>query len=212
VLPELKSISPRTSLVIVALPAVLLSMKAKTPVLGFVMVALPAVLVLFNSRLSLLVMTAVPALLLLLNCTTKPLTMVKNLDSCLEKAEQYAAVRKFDVSVLMIGRLAPDMQAFPYQVQSACDYVKAATAWLSGQMPPRHEDNEWTIDDLRARIQTTVAFAEGMKEEQYAGAANRKVKLSWAPGKVIGGKDYLLQMTVPNTFFSHRDGLCRSPP
>jgi uncharacterized protein len=24
---------------------------------------------------------------------------------------------------------------------------------------------------------------------------------SWAPGKVIGGEDYLLQMTIPNTFF-----------
>ena len=29
----------------------------------------------------------------------------------------------------------------------------------------------------------------------------RKIKLSWAPGKVIGGEDYLLQMTIPNTFF-----------
>ena len=28
-----------------------------------------------------------------------------------------------------------------------------------------------------------------------------KVSLSWAPGKVIGGQDYLLQMILPNTFF-----------
>ena len=40
-----------------------------------------------------------------------------------------------------------------------------------------------------------------MKEAQYAGASERKVKLSWAPGKIIGGEDYLLQMTIPNTFF-----------
>jgi len=33
------------------------------------------------------------------------------------------------------------------------------------------------------------------------GNRGRKVKLSWAPGKVIGGEDYLLQMTIPNTFF-----------
>lgn len=39
-----------------------------------------------------------------------------------------------------------------------------------------------------------------MKESQYAGASYRKVKFSWAPGKVIGGEDYLLQMTIPNTF------------
>jgi hypothetical protein len=39
------------------------------------------------------------------------------------------------------------------------------------------------------------------REAQYAGASDRKVSLSWAPGKRLGGKDYLLQMTIPNTYF-----------
>jgi hypothetical protein len=101
----------------------------------------------------------------------------------------------------MSSRLAPDMKDFVYQVQSACDYVKGAAAWLAGQTPPKHEDNERTIDDLRARIRKTVAFAEAVKEAQYAGAAERKIKLSWAPGKVLSGQDYLLQMIVPNIYF-----------
>jgi uncharacterized protein len=126
---------------------------------------------------------------------------LKNLETCLDKADQHAAAKKFDVGVLMASRLAPDMKDFIYQVQSACDYVKAGAAWLSGQTPPKHEDNEQTIDELRARIRKTVAFAETVKEAQYAGASERKVKLSWAPGKIIGGADYLLQMTIPNTFF-----------
>src|SRR5262245_10635429 len=66
---------------------------------------------------------------------------LKNLGTCLDKAEQHAAAKKFDVGVLMTSRLAPDMQHFIYQVQSACDYVKAAAAWLSGQTPPKHEDD-----------------------------------------------------------------------
>jgi hypothetical protein len=126
---------------------------------------------------------------------------LKNLETWLDKAEQHAAAKGFDVGVLLISRLAPDMKDFIYQVQSACDYVKAGAAWLSGQTPPKHEDNEQTIDELRARIRKTVAFAESVKEAQYAGASERKVKLSWAPGKIIGGEDYLLQMTIPNTFF-----------
>ena len=126
---------------------------------------------------------------------------LKNLETCLGKAEQHAAAKKFDVGVLLASRLAPDMKDFIYQLQSACDYVKAGAAWLSGQTPPKHEDNEQTIDELRARIRKTVAFAESVKEAQYAGASERKVKLSWAPGKIIGGEDYLLQMTIPNTFF-----------
>ena len=126
---------------------------------------------------------------------------LKNLLTCLDKVEQYAAARKFDVGVLLTGRLAPDMQPFTYQVQSACDYVKAAAAWLSGQTPPKHEDNERTIDELRERIRKTIAFAESVTDTQYTGAGESRVRLSWAPGKIIGGKDYLLQMTVPNTYF-----------
>ena len=121
--------------------------------------------------------------------------------SWLDKAEQHAAAKKFDVSVLMTSRLAPDMRDFVYQVQSACDYVKGAAGWLSGQTPPKHEDNERTIDELRARIGKTVVFAAGVKEPQYAAASGRKVSLSWAPGKVIGGNDYLLQVALPNIFF-----------
>jgi hypothetical protein len=126
---------------------------------------------------------------------------LKNLETCLDKAEQRAVARRFDAAVLVTSRLAPDMQPFAYQIQSACDYVKAAAAWLSGQTPPKHEDNEKTIDELRARIRKTVAFTESVKEAQYAGASERVVSLSWMPGKVIGGEDYLLQMTIPNVFF-----------
>jgi hypothetical protein len=126
---------------------------------------------------------------------------LRNLETWLDKAEQHAAAMKFDVAVLMSGRLAPDMKPFIYQVQSACDYVKAAAAWLSGQTPPRHEDDEQTIDEIRARIRKTVVFAASVKAAQYAGASERRVSLSWAPGKVLAGPDYLVQMTVPNTYF-----------
>ena len=124
-----------------------------------------------------------------------------NLQVCLDKAVQHAAAKEFDVNVLLTSRLAPDQHHFIYQVQSACDYVKGAAGWLSGQSPPKHEDKEQTIDEVRERIRKTIAFVESVREDEYAGATERKVKLSWAPGKVIGGADYLLQVTIPNVFF-----------
>jgi hypothetical protein len=127
--------------------------------------------------------------------------MLKNLESWLDKAEEHARAKTFDVDVLMTSRLAPDMKPFIYQIQSACDYVKAAAAWLSGQKPPKHEDIEQTIVEVRTRIRKTVAFAQSVTKAQYAGAAERKVSLSWAPGKVLGGEDYLLQMTIPSVYF-----------
>src|SRR5438552_13143100 len=126
---------------------------------------------------------------------------LRNLETCLDKAEQHAAAKKFDVGVLMTSRLAPDMQHFIYQVQSACDYVKAAAAWLSGQTPPKHPDTEQTIGEIRDRIRKTVAFAESVTEAQYAGAGERKVKLSMSGGKIIDGNHYLLQVTIPNVYF-----------
>src|ERR1700761_1010618 len=127
---------------------------------------------------------------------------LENLLACLDKAAQHATAKKFDADVLVTSRLAPDMQPLNYQIQSACDYVKGAAAWLSGQTPPRHEDNERTIDELRARIRKTVDFCRSIPKEKYAAASQQKIKLSWAPaGTVIGGEDYLLQIVIPNAYF-----------
>ncbi len=133
--------------------------------------------------------------------TRQCIQALKNLETWLDKAEHHAAAKGFDVGVLLTSRLAPDMKDFIYQVQSACDYTKGAAAWLSGQKPPRHEDNEQTIDEVRARIRKTVDFAESVKEAQYAGASERRVSLSWGHGKMIGGEDYLLQVAVPDAHF-----------
>ena len=48
-----------------------------------------------------------------------------NFETCLDKAEQHAGAKKFDIGVLMTSRLAPDMQHFIYQVQRACDYAQS---------------------------------------------------------------------------------------
>ena len=136
---------------------------------------------------------------------------LKNLEACLDKAKQYADAKKFDVSVLMTSRLAPDMQPLIYQVQSACDYVKAAAAWLSGQTPPKHEDNEQTIDELRARIRKTVAFG---KREGGAICGRERAQSQILLGARQGHRWRGLPVADddPQHFFSYRDGLCHPPP
>ena len=44
---------------------------------------------------------------------------LKNVDAWLDKAQQHADRKRFDVDVLMTSRLAPDMAHFIYQVGSA---------------------------------------------------------------------------------------------
>jgi hypothetical protein len=126
---------------------------------------------------------------------------LRNVEGWLDKAEEHAAAKGFDPNVLVESRLAPDMRPFSYQIQSVCDYVKGAAAWLSGRTPPKHEDTEQTFGELRERIRKTLAFVDGVSPSEYAGASERRISFSWAPGQVISGQDYLLQMIAPNTYF-----------
>lgn len=124
-----------------------------------------------------------------------------NVEHWLDKAELLAQTKNFDIDVLLTARLAVDMQPLTYQIQSACDYVKGGAARLAGLIPPKHEDNEKTLADVRARIRKTVEFAKSVTQDQYAGADERTVAMMWAGGRTLKGPDYLLQMTIPNTYF-----------
>ena len=52
----------------------------------------------------------------------------------------------------------------------ASDFAKGAVARLTGNEPPKYEDNEATFDDLKARIAKTIAYVESFKPEQFEGA------------------------------------------
>ena len=89
------------------------------------------------------------------------------------------------------------LSCFKGQGQITCGYH--VRVWNMG--PGAYNDKIEIIDEVRERIRKTLAFVESVKEDQFAGASERRVRLSWAPGKVIGGIDYLLQVTIPNVFF-----------
>lgn len=125
---------------------------------------------------------------------------VRTMETYLDRAERFASEKKFDVAVLLSTRLAPDMGGLLYQIQSACDYLKGGAAWLSGQQPPRHEDNERTLEEARARIRKTIDFVESVAMERYDDAVTQVVKVSWVPGK-LNGENYLLQIVIPNVYF-----------
>jgi hypothetical protein len=125
---------------------------------------------------------------------------VRTIETYLDKAERFANAKNFDVGVLLSARIAPDMADLLYQIQSACDYLKGGAAWLSGQQPPRHEDNEKTLEEARARLRKTIDFAESVAAERYVDAASEIVKVSWVPGKLTG-ENYLLQIVIPNIYF-----------
>ena len=77
-------------------------------------------------------------------------TALSNLLHCLNKAEANAAARKFDPTVCVTMRLAPDMLPFAAQIRIACDAAKNGTARLAGIEAPKFDDNETTFAELQA--------------------------------------------------------------
>jgi hypothetical protein len=126
-----------------------------------------------------------------------------NLSAVLEKGLAHATARKFDPAVLVNSRLAPDMLPLSRQVQIACDNAKNGTARLAGLEPPRFEDNEKTIEELRARIARTVDYLKGIPANAFEGAEDREFKVPVGPEKFLDfqGLDYLQRWAIPNVFF-----------
>lgn len=127
--------------------------------------------------------------------------MLLNLDAWLVKAGEHAQKKNFDVNTLLSARLAPDQFALGRQVQAACDGAKFLAARTSGKDAPKHEDNETTVEGLRARVAAVVSWLDTFSEADFDGADSREVTLSFAPGMVISASDYLMEMAVPNTYF-----------
>lgn len=128
--------------------------------------------------------------------------LLGNLSKWLDKAEAHAQARKFDPNVYLASRLAPDMLHFTRQVQIACDGSKFCMARLAGVDAPKHDDNEDSLADLKARIATTVAFIQSIRAEQIAGSEDRDINVPRRDGVlVMKGEDYLKHYAMPNFYF-----------
>jgi hypothetical protein len=125
-----------------------------------------------------------------------------NMDQWLEAAAAHAAKKSFDPNLLLGMRLAPDQFAFARQVQTACDTAKLATARLTGQEAPKHADTETTIDELRARIKSVIAYLDGFDASHFAEAGARVITTPRWESKTMSGTDYLIEHGMPN-FFVH---------
>lgn len=130
-------------------------------------------------------------------------TMLRNLSHLLDKAQACADARKFDVSVLLQYRLAPDMLPFTRQVQMACDAAKNGTARLAGLEAPRFEDVESTLPQLQARIQKTLDYLATVPAQALDGAEARDITfpLGRDATRTMKGEAYLTRWVLPNLFF-----------
>lgn len=135
--------------------------------------------------------------------TESMVPMLRSLSAILDKASALAEAKKIDPAVLASARLAPDMFPLTRQVQIACDMLKNAAAHLAGHEPQRFEDNEKTLEDLKARIAKCIGYVESFPASDYEGAEDRQLVLPLIDKLVldIDGAGYMSDWTIPHFYF-----------
>jgi hypothetical protein len=130
-------------------------------------------------------------------------TGLNALSGVLDKAHEFAGAKKIDSTVLLNMRLAPDMFALTRQVQVACDLAKNGMARLSGMEPPKFEDSESTLPQLKDRIARTVAFLKTLDVSKIDASTDREITFPLGPEHKghMKGDDYLNHFVLPNVYF-----------
>jgi len=139
-----------------------------------------------------------------MSAASKPalIQMLSALSANLGKAEEFATRRKFDPSVLVNYRLAPDMFALSRQVQVACDFAKGMTSRLAGREVPSWADDEKSLDDLKARIKKTIDYVKSIPDKEIDGSEDRDINLTIGGQPLaLKGQAYLVNMALPNFYF-----------
>ena len=127
---------------------------------------------------------------------------LENLSGFIDKTLLHAESTP-DVSLenLLQARLAPDQFPFMKQVQLASDAAKGFAARLNGQEPVSMEDTEATMEELKKRIDATIAVLKDVKPEDVDGKEDVQVTIKWFPGKYITGFSFATEYVIPNFFF-----------
>jgi uncharacterized protein len=130
--------------------------------------------------------------------------MLGNLDHLFDKALADAAARKYDPSVLLQSRLAPDMFPLIRQVHIAADFAKGTSARLAGVEVPKYADDETSFEQLKARLKKTQEFIAGFQPAQIDGSEGRAIVFKAGPRELnFTGQDYLLMYALPNFYFHY---------
>jgi uncharacterized protein len=130
--------------------------------------------------------------------------MLRSLSNLLDKGAEHARANKSDSAALVNARLAPDMYTLAQQVQLACDHAKDSTARLCGQDPPPFENDEKTLEELKARIARTIDYVQSEPATAFEGAENRDIRIPIPPmnGEFqMDGFQFLRDWALPHFYF-----------
>jgi hypothetical protein len=126
------------------------------------------------------------------------------LDKAREAAQKHASERRpasYFEDRLLNGYLIYDQFNLCQQIQRSSDNAKAAAARLAGIEAPKMEDTEKTIDELKERLEKTIAFIESVDKNLIIGQEAREIVLPYWPDKKMSAFRYATEYLLPNFYF-----------
>jgi len=105
---------------------------------------------------------------------TKALNVLLNI---LNKAEAYAQEKGVDVDSYAATALCEDMKPLSFQIQVASNTVKKSLWRLTGDEGESWDDNETTIEQLKARVQKTLDLTKTVDADKINGKEDNNVEL-----------------------------------
>ena len=124
------------------------------------------------------------------------------LSGILDKAHAFAQAKKIDETVLLGLRLYPDMFELSRQVRQVTNHAGGAIR-VAGAAPPKFNDQEKTIEELKARIQITIDAVTAVIPAVLEGNADKEITLTFGQNSRTfkSGAAYLLHFALPNFYF-----------
>lgn len=127
--------------------------------------------------------------------------MLHNLSAILDKGATLAEAKKFDTSVLLHARLAPDQFNLIRQVQIACDTAKLGVSRLTGKDAPVNDDKEQALAELKTRIDQTLSYLGTFSAKDFVDAEKKHISQPRWEGKYLTGLEFVVEHMLPNLYF-----------
>ena len=125
-----------------------------------------------------------------------------NLSTILDIASTHCLTNGIDPTSLITSRLISDMNALPFQIQSATDSARGVAVRLGNHPPAPMADTEATFTELQERIQKSLTVLASVSRESFDGKEEHVIEVRTAGGQFeMKGLEYLMQFALPNFFF-----------
>jgi len=121
----------------------------------------------------------------------------------LVKAEEHCAAHAIAPDALIDARLAPDMQAFAYQVKSVAVHSLGAIEGVrAGRFSPDNSTPPTTFEALIARMAETEGALAAVSREEVDGFVGRDMAFVFGDRRIeFVAETFLMTFSLPNFFF-----------